>query len=175
MNSEEINSFWDFERERSKPHNTTLPGQKTPLLIKDIYHRYVAPRLQEARVDWDNKANDRYYLDPTDATHKWEQWQKDKMKNASEFNELEKKAHLSFESCAAACRSLPAKECFSYKYQSGICMTSKAFTLGKPVKQDMKGGRMMSGWDVEKIKAFIQEQGDCHEVHWPKIKEGGRW
>ncbi|KAK4209134.1 glycoprotein-N-acetylgalactosamine 3-beta-galactosyltransferase 1 [Rhypophila decipiens] len=177
LNSEEINDFWAWERDLAKPHNGSLPDSSKPLLIKDIYHRYLEPRLQESRIDWDNRANDRYYLDATDETQSWEDWQKDKTKKAEDMNELEKKAHLSFKDCAAACESLAAEECFSYRYMPGICMTAKAFTLGKPIKKDDDGNRMMSGWDVKKINKFVAEQGECTEIHWPKVndKDNGLW
>lgn len=177
LNSEEINGFWAWERERSRPHNASEPDQQRPLLIKDIYHQYLEPHLVESRIDWDNRANDRYYLDATDAKHSWEKWQKDKTKKAEDMNEFEKRAHLSFQDCAAACQSLPADQCFTYRYMPGICMTAKAFALGKPVKKDEHGDRMMSGWDIKKIKKFIKEQGDCEEIYWPKVneKDSGLW
>lgn len=170
MNSEEINTFWEFERRwyNEKSHGNT--GR--PLLIKDIYHHFVDSKLQPRRDDWDNQSDDRFYVDLNDTTREWEDWRKQRMKNQGKYNELEKKAHLSFDDCAAACKSLGIDECFQYKFQAGICSISKAFRLGKPVKPESGDNkkRSISGWDVDKIRQWVEKQGDCKRVLWPDIK-----
>ncbi|KAK3321736.1 glycosyltransferase family 31 protein [Apodospora peruviana] len=172
MNGEEINTLWDFERLR-RSSGSASPTK--PLLIKDIYQHYLAPKLQPVRMDWDNLADDRFYLDASDTAYVYEEWMIGRTKKAEDMSDLEKKAHMSFEDCRAACESLSAEECFSYQFQPGMCKTSKAFMLGKPVKKDVKGGRMLSGWDVDKIKAWIEKQGDCGRVKWPETGGGGKW
>ncbi|KAK3935209.1 hypothetical protein QBC46DRAFT_423419 [Diplogelasinospora grovesii] len=166
MNSEEINSFWEFERNWYDGQNLS---EASPLLLRDIYDEYLAPNLQERLEDWDNLSDNRFYLDTEDENREWEKWQLDKMKNTKEYNEFEKKAHLSFEDCGKACKSLSDKECFQWKYHDGICSISDSFHLGKPVKKaHREKDRKKSGWDVEKINKWTAKQSNCDEVLWPK-------
>ncbi|KAK3689206.1 glycosyltransferase family 31 protein [Podospora appendiculata] len=168
MNSEEISTFWEFERRRTA--KAAKAGDSTPLLIKDIYTEYLASKLQPKREDWDNRSDDRFYLDTEDQSKKWEDWQLGRMKPYKDYNAFEKKAHLSFEDCAAACESLSESECFQYKYQKGICMFSRSVMLGKPVKEDDDLGHTISGWDVKKIDAWVKAQGECTKILWPEVK-----
>ncbi|KAH6637275.1 hypothetical protein F5144DRAFT_592195 [Chaetomium tenue] len=163
MNSEEINSFWHFERKQTRKQT------KRPLLLRDIYDEFLAPHLNETRADWDNLADNRFYLDPE---RKWSDWQLKRTKKAEEYNEQEKNAHKSFEDCGAACKSLGAGDCFRYKYVDGACSISNAFIMGKPVKPaDDDKDRTMSGWDMDKIKAWVAEQPPCSDdVKWPNVK-----
>jgi hypothetical protein len=171
MNSEEINTFWAFEQRRTR--ELAASGQSRPLVIKDIYDEFLAPHLNETREDWDNLADNRYYLDTESGDHKWEDWQVGRMKKADDYNEAEKSAHTSFEACGAACKSLGANECFRYRYEKGACSISNSFIMGHPVKRERgEHLRVMSGWDVAKINAWIKKQGTCSRVHWPKVETG---
>lgn len=168
MNAEEINTFWDFEKRRTR--ELAASGESRPLVLKDIYDEFLAPHLNETREDWDNMADNRYYLDQ-ESGHKWEDWRLKRMKKAEDYNEHEKKAHESFEACAAACKSLGPDECFRYKYEKGSCSISNAFIMGKPVKRESdKDKRVMSGWDVDKINKWIKKQGTCSNIRWPNVK-----
>ncbi|KAL2017421.1 hypothetical protein VTK56DRAFT_2223 [Thermocarpiscus australiensis] len=169
MNSEEINTFWHFERKRRLAQAEA--GTSRPLLLKDIFEEYLAPNLISTREDWDNNADNRFYLD-TEGDREWEDWQLNRMKNKDEYNEFENKAHRSFEDCGAACKSVGPDECFMYRYRNGECSFSNAFQLGKPVKKESDDRkRTMSGWDVEKINAWIQEYGACDRAYWPKVEQ----
>lgn len=165
MNAEEINSFWHFERKQMRKPTTR------PLLIRDIYDEFLAPHLNETRADWDNLADNRYYLD-MESGRNWPDWQLKRTKKAEDYNEQEKNAHKSFADCGAACKSLGADECFRYKYVDGVCSISNAFIMGKPVKPaDDDKDRTMSGWDMDKIKAWVAEQPACSDdVKWPNVK-----
>jgi hypothetical protein len=170
MNAEEINTFWHFERRKQRALAESGSPSR-PLVLKDIFDEFLAPHLNATREDWDNMADNRFYLDLDDDTRKWEEWQTKRMKKPEGYNEFEKRAHLSFEDCGAACRSLPYNECFRYRYQNGACAISNSFIMGKPVKrEDKEGNRIMSGWDVEKIHAWIQKQGSCDKIKWPDVK-----
>ncbi|KAK4235567.1 glycosyltransferase [Achaetomium macrosporum] len=171
MNAEEINTFWHFERRKQRALAESGQASPRPLVLKDIFDEFLAPHLNATREDWDNLADNRFYLDLDDPARKWEDWQVKRMKKADEYNEYEKKAHLSFDDCGAACRSLPPDECFRYKYHNGACSISNSFIMGKPVKRENKDAdRVMSGWDVEKIHAWIQKQGSCDKIKWPDVK-----
>jgi hypothetical protein len=165
MNSEEVNTFWAFDRKRSKEK----PNE--PLLIRDIYREYLAPALQGKRLDWDNFSNDRYYLDLEDKDRNWEDWKVKRMKKRDKYNEFETRAHKSYDDCLAACKSLDHDECFQFQYTDGQCSFSKAFKMGKPVKKEKDAKkRLASGWDVAKINAWINKQGNCNNVKWPGLK-----
>lgn len=176
MNSEEINTFWHFERRRqltlTESSSSSIPPPKQqqptpPLLLKDIYEEFLAPHLNATREEWDNAADNRYYLASERA---WPKWQIQRTKKPEEMSAVERRAHESFEACGTACKSLPADECLRYMYRNGVCSMSNSFVLGKPVKKEKGANKVMSGWDVEKIHAWIQEQGDCGEVRWPEVK-----
>jgi hypothetical protein len=162
MNSEEISSFWEFESRRYAAQS--LPSAPGPLRIKDIYHEFFEPKLVETRDDWDNLADDVFYLNAT--ARNYEDWELGRTKKEKDMSDEEKSAHLSFNDCRLACETL--KDCFQYRYQNGICGTSYAFKLGKPVKKEKEDkDRWFSGWDVDKINNFIEEQGECGKVRWP--------
>ncbi|KAK0724601.1 hypothetical protein B0H67DRAFT_482530 [Lasiosphaeris hirsuta] len=170
MNSEEINTFWNFERDfrRAQGHGSA----QQPLLIKDIYHHYFESKLQARRDDWDNHSDDRFYLE-TNSTYEWEDWQVERVRDQNSYNEFQAKAHLSFEACEAACQSLDDHECFQFQYRDGACSTSKSFQLGKPVKNDGNDShRTSSGWDVKKIQKFATEHAKCPTIHWPNVPGG---
>ncbi|KAK3988818.1 hypothetical protein QBC44DRAFT_342990 [Cladorrhinum sp. PSN332] len=170
MNAEEINTFWHFERKRMVADSRANKVQ--PITIKDIYDEFLKPKLNESREDWDNNADNTFYLDLSDPKHKWEDWQINRLKSKEKLNDFEKKAHLSFKDCANACKSLGTNECFQYRYQQGSCSISKAFLLGHPVrKPDHEKDRVYSGWDVDKINKWASEQKSCDELKWPYVRQ----
>ncbi|KAH6845789.1 hypothetical protein B0I37DRAFT_381139 [Chaetomium sp. MPI-CAGE-AT-0009] len=163
MNAEEINSFWHFERRHMRKLSR-------PLVLRDIYEEFLAPHLTETREDWDNLADNRFYLD-TESGRKWADWQLKRTKKPEDYNEQEKNAHKSFADCAAACESLGPDECFRYKYVDGACSISNSFIMGKPVKRaDDEKDRTMSGWDIAKINDWVRKQPACDSVKWPNVK-----
>ena len=165
MNSQEIDDFWRFERSwhDRQPYR--------PLLIRDIYDRYLAPKMQTRRVDWDNRSDDRFYFNASDWTRTWEGKVTERTKDSGKYNEFEKKAHLSSDDCEAACKSVGTSECFQWKYQEALCSFSKSFMLGNPVKPSTEDStRVVSGWHVEKIKGWIEKEGKCDHIRWPKVK-----
>lgn len=105
-----------------------------------------------------------YYLDKDDKNHDWENFHDQKyiwhMKDKNQLNDLEKKAHKSFDDCRKACESLD--ECLQFRWQDDACAMSKNFRLGNPMrKEDEPSKRWMSGWDVEKINKWIDAQDEC--------------
>lgn len=166
MNSEEISSFWEFERRRYAAQN--LPTAPPVMTMRDIYTEFLAPKLQHKREDWDNLSDDWYYLDKEAKDHEWEDWRVGRMRDEADMNALEKEAHLSFEHCRKACESVD--ECFQFRWADDCCGFSKAFMLGKPVKKASdESKRSMSGWAVEKIHKWIEEQGECKKIQWPGL------
>lgn len=181
LNSEEINSFWHFERKREhaklfpSPQHPPPKSLRRPLILKDIYDEFVSPYLLPLREDWDNRADNRFYLDTeTDPNRNWDDWYVKRTKKPEEFNDYEKVAHRSAEDCDRACKSLKGDECFMWKWNDGACAMSGSFQMGKPVKKEgEERKRTMSGWDVEKIRAWIEKQGECGKINWPKVNDKG--
>ena len=170
LNSEEIDTFWKFEHDfyANQPKGQT----PRPLLAKDIFMHYVAPRMRSKLEDWDNKSEDTMYFNVNDTSREWENWQIGRMKKLEDQNEEERRAHLSVDDCMEACKSLSANDCFQWKYADGICYTRRAISLGNPIKAKSKDKRMTSGWDVEKIAKWIEEQGEeCTKIWWPAVEE----
>jgi hypothetical protein len=175
MNSEEISTFWDFERR----HFWTLASQspaalaaRRPLLLRDIYAEFLAPKLVRAREDWDNLADDVYYFDADSPEREWESWRLGRLRKQDGMSAAEKKAHLGFSECRAACESVGPDACMSFKWSDGLCGFGRAFQLGKPTKrEDEQQKRTMSGWPVAKIEKWIAEQGECTSIEWPYVKK----
>ncbi|KAK1783381.1 hypothetical protein QBC45DRAFT_447771 [Copromyces sp. CBS 386.78] len=165
MNSEEINTFWEFERRFRREQLAS--GNPRPLLIKDIYHEYLEPKLKREQLDWDNKSDDRFYVDLAAKT--WDEGTLHRMKKPEEYNELEKVAHRSASDCEAACKSLGPDDCVQYKYENGKCAMHKSFILGKPVPKKEGEKQTISGWDVEKIKEWTEKEKVCNKIQWPKL------
>ena len=160
LNSEEVSSFWEFEQRR-------FPRGQRTLLIKDIFHEFVEPKLVAEREDWDNLSYDRYYLNAS-AGFSYESWEIDRAHYDGELTELEQRAHLSFEDCGRMCAS--KDECFQYRYQNGICGYARAFMLGKPMKREWEERRRWrSGWDLEKIRNWVAAHRECKEIYWPDV------
>ncbi|KAK4101309.1 glycosyltransferase family 31 protein [Parathielavia hyrcaniae] len=184
MNAEELNTFWNFERRllllessasASHQQSTTTrnppPPSRPPLRMKDIYATHIAPYLNASRDDWDNLADNRFYLDPA-RNETFAEWKRNRNKPAASLNEHERVAHASFEHCRAACQSLGGEECFRFRYEDGACSIGDSFALGAPVRRaegDAVG--VKSGWMVERIQAWIQRQGaSCKGAKWPQVK-----
>ncbi|KAH0433161.1 hypothetical protein CcaCcLH18_06048 [Colletotrichum camelliae] len=163
MNAEEISTFWEFEHERYA--DPSLPSPPPVMRIKDIYHRFFAPKMIPERADWDNLADDRFYLDEAANKHDDTQLSRAKL---DDLSPEEKEAHKSFGQCRKACEA--DQNCFSFQYRDGVCGFSWAFKLGHPVrKESQEEKRRMSGWDVRKINSWIEKQGECGPVKWPDV------
>lgn len=167
LSSEEINTFWKFETKRY--NNTT--ASPSPIIMRDIFGEYLEPHLARKRKDWDNRSDDRFYLDMgEDGNREWEDWMKDRMKNPEEYSDVEKLAHTSAQNCAIACRAASEDDCFQWAYKDGSCGFGRSFALGKPVKPsgDDEKDHMVSGWDMPKIRSWIAKQEECGKVEWPR-------
>ncbi len=168
MNSEEINAFWDFERQWFTAAREQGQHER-PLLIKDIFQYFVQGYLSPKRNDWDNMSEDTFYIDTDDVTLEVEKWMTERAKNPKEMNDAEREAHKSFDHCFEACKSLPVSECFQFMYRGGICSTGRAFRLGKPVPKIRSKKRSISGWDMDKIRQWVADQGECKYAYWPEL------
>lgn len=162
MNSEEISSFWEFERRRYRTN-------QKPLVFSEVYDEFVGSKLQNTREDWDNGSDDWFYIDFDSEDQSWEEWRVNRAVEEDKKSEPEKTAHLSWEDCRAAC--LEHDECFQFSWHNECCAMHRSFKLGKPVKKDKEENmRTMSGWHLDKIQAWIDENGDCSDrVEWPAV------
>ncbi|KAL2887013.1 putative glycosyltransferase family 31 protein [Ceratocystis lukuohia] len=162
MNSEEVATFWDFE---SSQYNTTDDVKNKPMLIKDIYTKFVAPRVKE-RIDiWDNMSDDILLFDKNDErTHKWQDWEISRIPKDEEMTPALRDAYHSVENCKAACDSF--NDCFQWRFHNGLCSFSRSFRLGRPHHDDDRG-RWVSGWNLSRIQDFIDHEGECTSIHWP--------
>lgn len=164
LNSEEVSSFWEFERDFYETKQSRLNPTRT-LLLKDVYHKFVAPKLWWDREDWDNLSDDVYYLGPN--TTRFEDWQVERAKK-EDLSDAEKEAHMSFDHCKRMCDDVD--ECMQYRFHDGICTYSRSFMMGKPVnKEDDEAKRWKSGWPLSKIHSWIEEKGECVQPEWPQL------
>jgi hypothetical protein len=158
IGSEEVSDFFAFEQARNF---------SSPMRIRDIYLEFVAPRLKNYRVDWDNTSDDWMYADQS-RYKELEGWEQSRVKSQG-LTETEKVAHFNSNNCHIACED--HADCFQWKYLDGVCAFSGSFRHGHPTKSssDMKK-RTFSGWNLEKIQAFIDAHADCGEIKWPDLK-----
>ena len=139
----------------------------SPMRIRDIYQQFLQDQLPKTRNDWDNMSDDVYYLNSTAPGAKG--WDSRKVKTEG-LSKLEQKAHSSFDDCRIACRSL--SNCLQYRYYQGVCSTSSKIKHGQPKQSEGKPDaedHWISGWDLEKIEAWVREHDECGEVVWPKL------
>ncbi|KEY66949.1 hypothetical protein S7711_06898 [Stachybotrys chartarum IBT 7711] len=158
IGSEEVSEFHAFELSRNF---------SSPMRIKDIYHQFVEPRLKPFRADWDNMSDDWMYVSKELYLH-LEEWQRDRVKQ-KQLSKTEEKAHLNSASCREACEN--HDDCFQWKYEEQICSFAASFKHGRPAKPSTKmAERALSGWNVNKIKAWVIEHDDCGEIVWPNLE-----
>lgn len=164
MNSEEISLFYEWEAMRY-----STPSSQ-PLLMKEIYHHFVEEKIlaEAKRDDWDNLADDWFYLNHTDPGH--EKWALEKAKKDDDYHwDSETTAWVDYDHCKQACSD--HVDCFSFRFHDARCGMSRAWKLGKPLKKaDKERHRSYAGWDHEKIRNWVREQGDCKKPIWPTIK-----
>lgn len=154
--------FWEYEMKRHLgAENTT---RANPVLIRDMYLEYFLPRATDQRDDWNNASKDVIYLNraPTDE-------EKSKTVPEAKKSDIERIAHASPEGCRAACKA--KADCFQFSYvPEGKCSLGKSFKIGYPTGRDEDAAkRVTSGWLTERIKAWVEEQGEC-EAKWPEVK-----
>ncbi|OAA46308.1 hypothetical protein NOR_03061 [Metarhizium rileyi] len=160
VGAEEISDLYAFEKKRKF---------KKMLRIKDLYHNFMSQQLVDVRPDWDNLSDDVNYLNKTSGH--FEEWELGNAKTEY-LSDVEAEAHKSFDDCKKVCSSLAT--CFQFRYRNGICGVSYNFKNGNPVKKgDDDSKRYMSGWNIERIKNWIDEQGDCDKqtFKWPVTDE----
>ena len=158
---EEISSFWEWENDR---YASLAPNAKPePILMKDIYDAFFAPRLLPRREDWDNWADERFFLDPAADKDAFDDKTKKRAVKEEDKKGVEKEAHISFEHCRRACEA--EKKCFQYRFKDGACGQGFSMRLGRPAP----GSGMMSGWNMEKIERWTSKRQTCDEVIWPKL------
>lgn len=153
--AQDISDIYAFERERKF---------SAPLRIKDLYHQFVRPEMTDTRPDWDNMAEDIFFLNTTAA--KYEEWELDRAKKDG-LTDLELMAHRSFADCKRVCQA--QNKCLQFRFRKGICSLSHKFRHGNPVKREKDDFyRSTSGWDMTKIKAWVEEHDKCEEpFDWP--------
>lgn len=77
-----------------------------PLMIRDLYETFMAPKMQVSRSDWDNLSDDTCYVNPDpEAQERAEGFERDRQKEESEMSDIEKEAWKSWENCAKVCQS----------------------------------------------------------------------
>jgi hypothetical protein len=140
MSPEEFNLFHDFEKSFHQSRlQATIP--RKPLVFKDVYYHFVSKKMTTKREDWDNLSTLKYQTQPG--------------------------TRNSRKQCRTSCRQIG--NCFQYKYQNATCFHGRSFKLGMPTRHgDTDHGRSYSGWDLSKINAWVNEQGECREVKWPR-------
>lgn len=136
--------------------------------IKDLYHEFVEPQLAPIRPGWDNMSDDVLYLDTSSAIFDVDR-QLSKAKT-QDLSDLEKTAHLSFDKCRATCQA--DKECLQYRYHQDICGIGRSIIHGHPKSKEVDAfNGWMSGWDVDKIHAWVQKHDSCDDkIDWPLVQ-----
>jgi hypothetical protein len=164
VDSEEMSLFWEFEIKRylesSSSSNNVAPR---PVLLRDMYVEYMLPRLSDTRDDWNNVSEDLIYLNRTPREDEAEH-----VVPVGKQNVFERVAHESPDACRTACEN--TQDCFQYSYfYEGKCVLGRSFKIGYPTKHEEElAKRQTSGWMVDRIKAWVEKQGECKTVKWPE-------
>ncbi|KAM0664827.1 hypothetical protein ACQRIT_000458 [Beauveria bassiana] len=157
--SEEIDELDRFERNRHF---------KSPVLIKDVFHDIIQPKLRNDHDDWDNLSEDVFYFDPT--SREFDEDETKLRKPESGYNDAEKQAHLDFEHCRAACESLEA--CVQFRFGKGICSTATAVRFGKPAEaSEDESPKHKSGWMVDRINEWAKKHDNCGTPKFPELEK----
>ena len=165
VDSEEMSLFWEFETKTYLKRKAG--GEPTPVTIRDMYFQYFEPRTAEHREDWNNVSDDIIFINPN---RKAQEHEKPKLIPANKQQDWQKVAHKSFSNCRTACEKTP--ECFQFVYyNSETCCLSKSFKIGYPTSrpEDVKK-REASGWLTDRIKEWVEKQGECTALIWPSVK-----
>ncbi|KAI0017717.1 glycosyltransferase family 31 protein [Xylariomycetidae sp. FL0641] len=102
MNAEEISSVWQYEQTRKTDFT---------LMMKDLYHGLIAPKMQVSRENWDNLSDDVCYINPDpEAQERIDGQAKERSKVADEMNDVEKEAWMSWQNCAQVCATEDVSE-----------------------------------------------------------------
>jgi hypothetical protein len=156
IGSEEVSDFYEWERDRNYTQ---------PVRIKDLYHQFIKPELDDSRAEWDNLSDDIRYadrnadgVDSTDDKYRFDN-----------LSEAEQEAHTSATKCRVACLQLG--ECLQWRFHRNVCYMGRHIRHGNPIRPDKgEDGKMVSGWDKAKIAAWAEEHEDCGEIHWPDVQ-----
>lgn len=157
VGSEEVSEFDAFENSR---------GLSSPMRIKDIYHEFVEKHLVHFRVDWDNASEDTLYMDVSSDRHA--DWDKERAKT-DDLSEQEAKAHHSFDNCRRTCEE--RDDCFQFMFRNEVCGLARTFSYGKPAAWtdgSPAEERSFSGWNMNRIRAWVAEHQECGELEWPR-------
>jgi hypothetical protein len=175
LTAEETAAVWSYDKQRG--------FDSEPMRIKNLFHQFMEPRLQDRRSDWDNLSSDMYYLNATAAE---EVLAKEEKKEKLGPDELKfdkgdidrskgKNWHLSIDeevafvnvaSCERACLTKP--DCMQWKYKPGLCMLDKRASIGRPKIEREDKYKMTSGWMVDRIKEWAEKKECNGKVTWPK-------
>jgi len=131
MTPSEITSMWEYEQ--------GLPDRKIPRYA-DIYKHFIEPALVDERDQWDSQSSDEVISTKED----------------SKLSEKEIEAINNFEGCREMC--LKDRSCLQFSYKPGECGLSKSIRLGT---EDGNSHGRKSGWDLQRIEAFVQHHSAC--------------
>lgn len=185
MNSEEISGLWQYEQTRTKTD---------PLQLRDIYHAFVGPHLVPRRPRWNNLAEQRCFEKPDDGLTVVEKHAHESPEacarvclaegvpiDADAYEKLEtdderdRYLQQRYRQHSIKAGSASSQTCFSWRYREGRCCTSDKFRLGYPVSAK-KEVNATSGWFVEGINRWIEEDGQCaNGTAWVTPECMGRW
>lgn len=155
VGSEEVSELYAFDQEKTF---------SAPVRIRDLYYRFVEPRLAPSRTNWDNLSDDTFYLNST--AMQYQDWELARAKKEG-LTEVEQKAHLSFIDCGKACQE--NQSCLQYRFHQGICAFSSKIKHGHPTKKEEKDeDRWLSGWNVDRIREWVKTNDHCKpDFAWP--------
>jgi hypothetical protein len=166
VDSEEMSLFWEFET-KTYLDRAAAGEDPAPITIRDMYFEYFLPRTTDLRENWNNVSDDIIYIPPN---RKPQAREKHKLVPARRQKDWEKVAHTSLENCRTACEKTPTCFQFTYYYEE-TCWLSKSFKIGYPTQHSVdRRENKVSGWLTERIKEWVDEQGECTKLIWPQVK-----
>lgn len=119
-----------------------LSAQTHSLLWKDVFYAFVKANLKELRIDWDN--------------------------GSSNVDKIE--GIKTYSACQQECLSY--NDCKQWSYIDGKCSIAKQIMLGQPKMSGKEDKRAFSGWIMDRVEAFEQDNQAC-EINWDYRQENG--
>ncbi|KAK9460863.1 uncharacterized protein V1516DRAFT_624367 [Lipomyces oligophaga] len=145
LTDHDVSQLREFERDFYQSEEQVV--LKTPILYRDIYHKFVMPYICRGRRDsWDNMSDG----------------QEINIDNAGD-GEL---AHTSYNQCRQKCVDI--EDCMQFKFRQGSCVLSTNIRLGK---MDMnEENEFASEWMVDRIRR-VRQNSPCDSLKDETVEE----
>ena len=132
-----------------------------PILIRDLFYKFVSPHLTPSRDIWDNLSNDITYTPPKpkDTSKKNAAEETFGGKKWDELTPTQQTSFHNLENCKKACEE--NEDCLQFRHGHEECALSRSIKFGERQVSPSKEEKKKSGWLVERIREREKKWGEC--------------